>query len=348
MIEPSNQPKGLLIAEIVRWFEIVNFKLKHMKLRNILLYLLVLVVPLGFTACDDDDDIDVQLKEEITELILEKTSIDVEVDKTGDVKITQGGGEYHAFSSNPDVVSVELTDNILKLSALSRGRTSVIISDKNSQYKELNVVAFYDVLEIETTEINVKMPLGHTKTMRVPITKGNGGYELSLESEIVSASIENDSEIVLVASKEGEATITLTDSYGLSLEIPVTISTTTIPYDAKELDEIMANDNSRYIFNTEDMHEYYLREESSYIDGTTMIGLNSSYDYFKLFFTGDKSVGVKNDGILDIELYFANIYLTESVNVEIIKNDGNKVWVVYSYIKDDKLNFGHLCQNINL
>ncbi|MDQ2178700.1 hypothetical protein [Marinifilum sp. D714] len=321
-----------------------------MKLQNKLLLLLIMVLPLGFTACDDDDDdVDVQPTEEVTELILEKSSIDVEVDDTGTVKITQGGGEYHVFSSNPDIVAVELEGNVVKLSALSRGRTSVIISDKNSQYKELGVVAFYDVLEIETTEINVKMPLGHPKTMRIPITKGNGGYEVSVESEIVSATIENDSEIVLVATKEGEATITLTDSYGLTLDIPVSIRTTTIPYDEKELKEIMANEESRYIFNTNDMHEYYLSEESSYVDGTTMIGLNSSYGYYyKLFFTGDKSVGVKPDGVLDIDLYFAGITLKESVTVEIIKNDGNKVWAVYSYIKNEKLNFGHLCQNINL
>jgi len=321
-----------------------------MKLRNKLLYLLVMVLPLGFTACDDDDDDnDILPTEEVSELILEKSTVDVKVDNTGNVKITQGGGEYHAFSSDPDVVSVELADNVLTLSALSRGRTSIIISDKNSQYKELNVVAFYDVLEVESTEIMVKMPLGHPKTMRIPITKGNGDYEVSTESEIVSATIENDSEIVLVATKKGEATITLTDSYGLTLDIPVTISSTTIPYDAKELEEIMANEESRYIFNTNDMHEYYLSEESSYVDGTTMIGLNSSYGYYyKLFFTGDKSVGVKSDGVLDIDLYFAGITLKESVTVEIIKNDGNKVWAVYSYIKDEKLNFGHLCQNINL
>ena len=281
-------------------------------------------------------------------LILEKSSVDVEVDNIGNVKITQGGGEYHAFSSNPDVVSVVLEDNVLKLSALSRGRTSVIISDKNSQYKELNVVAFYNVLAVETAEINVKMPLGHPKTMRIPITKGNGAYEVSTESEIVSATIENDSEIVLVASKEGEASITLTDSYGLQLEIPVTISTTTIPYDAKELEEIMANEESRYIYNNDDMHEYYLSEASTDIDGTTMVGLNSSYGYyFRVYFSGDKSIGVKADGKLDIDLYFAKITLSEPVNVEIIKNDGAKIWAVYSFIKDEKLNFGHFCQDIN-
>jgi len=320
-----------------------------MKILNKLFVLLIMVLPLGFTACDDDDDNDILPTEEVPELILEKSTVDVKVDNTGAVKITQGGGEYHAFSSNPDVVTVELEDDVLTLSALSRGVTSVIISDKNSNYKELNVVAFYDVLAVETSEISVKMPLGHPKTMRIPITKGNGSYEVSTESEIVSASIENDSEIVLVATQKGEATITLTDSYGLTLDIPVTISTTTIPYDAKELEEIMANEESRYIFNTNDMHEYYLSEESSYVDGTTMIGLNSSYGYYyKLFFSGDKSVGVKSDGVLDIDLYFAAITLKESVTVEVIKNDGNKVWIVYSYIKDEKLNFGHLCQNINL
>ncbi|WP_143470458.1 hypothetical protein [Labilibaculum filiforme] len=321
-----------------------------MKLLNKLLFLLIMVLPLGFTSCDDnDDDNDILPTEEVPELVLEKSTVDIEVANISNVNITQGGGEYHAFSSNPDVVSVILEDNILKLSALKRGRTSIVISDKNSQYKELSVVAFYNTLSIENSEINVEIPLGHSKTMRIPITQGNGDYKVNTESEIVSASIENDSEIVIVANKEGKATITLTDSYGLSLSIPVTISTTTIPYNTAELEEIMANEESRYIYNTKDMHEYYLSEVSTNVDGTTMIGLDSSYGYYyKVYFSGDKSPGVKANGRLDIWLYFAQIKLNESVSVEIIKNDGTKVWGVYSYIRDEKLNFGHFCQSINL
>lgn len=319
-----------------------------MKLRNKLLLLLVMVLPLGFAACDDDDDdADVQPTEEVAELILEKSSIDVEVDDTGTVKITQGGGEYHVFSSNPDIVAVELEGNVVKLSALSRGRTSVIISDKNSQYNELGVVAFYDVLEIETSEINVKMPLGHSKTARIPITKGNGGYEVSVESEIVSATIENDSEIVLVATKEEKATITLTDSYGLTLDIPVTISTTTIPYDDKELEAIKADDTNRYEFNGVRIGHPAYSDVNTIEDGVNVYGLDyRGFYFYKVYFSGDKEVGVKTDGRLDINYHNPRITLNEPCDLEIIKNDGTKIWVVYSYIKDEKLNFGHFCQDI--
>lgn len=319
-----------------------------MKLLNKLLLLLIMVSPLGFTACDsDDDDTDVQPTEEVTELILEKSSVDVEVDNIGTVKITQGGGEYHVFSSNPDIVAVELEDNVLKLSALSKGRTSVIISDKNSQYKELGVVAFYDVLEIETTEVNVKMPLGHPKTIRIPITKGNGGYEVSVESEIVSATIENDSEIVLVATKEGEATVKLTDSYGLTLDISVTISTTTIPYDDEELEAIKANDTNRYVFNANNIDGSWYKYMNTTEGDLNLYGWDYyGYMYFKLYFGGDKSVGEKSDAKMVSKLSWSEPEVNESIKFEIIKNDGTKIWAVYSYIKDEKLNFGHFCQDI--
>lgn len=312
-----------------------------MKLLNKLLLLLIMVSPSGFTACYGDDDTDVQPTKEVTELILEKSSVDVEVDDIGTVKITQGGGEYHVFSSNPDIVAVELEGNVVKLRALSRGRTSVIISDKNSQYKELGVVAFYDVFEIETTEINVKMPLGHSKTARIPITKGNGGYEVSVESEIVSATIENDSEIVLVATKEGEATVKLTDSYGLTLDIPVTISTTTIPYDDKELEAIKADDTNRYVFNANNIDGNWYKYMNTTEGDLNLYGWDYyGYMYFKLYFGGDKSAGEKSDGKMVSKLSWSEPEVNESIKFEIIKNDEAKIWAVYSYIKDEKLNFG--------
>lgn len=320
-----------------------------MKLRNKLLYLLAIVLPMGFTACGDDDDdgdIDIQPTEEITELILDKASIDVEINKTGDAKITQGSGEYRAFSSNTDIVSVELTDNVLKLSALSRGEVSVIISDKKSQYKELNVEAFYNELTVETTEINVEMRLGNSKTTRIPITKGNSGYELNLESEIASATIENDDEIVLVAEKEGEATIKLTDSYGLTLDIPVTINTTTIPYNDEELEAIMANDAIRYEFNDGNLDKDWLNYVNTTEEGLNVYGWDYLGKCFKLYFGGDKTVGEKTDAKIVYKLSWVDVKATESIKFKIIKNDGTKIWAIYSFVKDERLNFGHICQNI--
>lgn len=310
--------------------------------------LLIIALPLGFTACDDDDDENVLPPvADVPELIIDKISIDIEIDKIGEVKISQGGGEYHAFSSNPDVVSVELENNILKLNALSRGRTSVIISDKNSQYKELNVVAFYNVLAVKTAEIIVEMPLGHPKTMRIPITKGNGDYKVSIESEIVSAKIENDSEIVVVATKEGKATIILTDSYGLQLEIPVTISTTTIPYNATELEAIKADETKRYEFNANNVDRSYYTYMNTKEGDLNLYGWDYyGYMYFKLYFGGDKSEGMKANAKIVSKLSWGSSEINEAIEFEIIKNDGTKIWAVYSFVKDEKLNFGHFCQDI--
>jgi len=319
-----------------------------MKILNKLLLLLIMVLPLGFTACDDDDDDpDVPPTEEVTALILEQSSVDVKVDNTGTVKITQGGGEYHAICINPDIVSAELEDNVLKLNALSRGRTSVIISDKNSQYKELNVVAFYDVLAIEATEIDVKMPLGHPKTMKIPITKGNGGYKVSTESEIITASIEDDDKIVVVATKEGKATIALTDSYGLQLEIPVTIATTTIPYDATELEAIKADETKRYEFNANNVDGSYYTYLNTKEGDLNLYGWDYyGYMYFKLYFAGDKSEGEKADAKIVSKISWGDNEINEAIKFEIIKNDGTRIWAVFSFIKDEKLNFGHFCQDI--
>jgi len=319
-----------------------------MRTINKLLLLLMMILPLGFSACSDDDDNNILPKEEIPELTLGKESIDVEVEKTATIEISKGGGEYSAFSSNPDIISVELNDKTLTIQAVAKGKASVIISDKNSQYKELAVVAFYKEIVLGKENVEVKMPLGHGKTINIPILKGNGGYEVSTESDILTASVANN-EVVIKAIKEGEATVVLTDSYGLTLTIPVKITTTTIPYDEEELTVIMDDELIRYEFNGEniDNHQYWNYMNTTEGDMNLYGWDYWSYYYFKVYFPGDRSVGEKEGSKLLIKLDWDNSGTEEAIKFEIIKNDGTKIWAVYSYVKDDVLNFGHFCQNIN-
>lgn len=37
----------------------------------------------------------------------------------------------------------------------------------------------------------------------------------------------------------------------------------------------------------------------------------------------------------------------DPIDFEIIKNDGEKIWAVYSFMKQERLHYGYFIQNIN-
>ncbi|WP_421918779.1 hypothetical protein [Marinifilum sp.] len=298
-------------------------------------------------SCSDDDDVELLQEEEMPKIELEQESIEIEVGTTSSVSIKDGAGEYSAFSANPDIATVTLENNEIKINTHSLGQTSIIISDNNSQYNEVSVTSFYSQILLEEEDITIKKRLGHTGVGRIRIAQGNEGYQVSSESENISVSIDNDV-IVITAFAEGEAIIKLTDSYGLELSFTVTISDTTIPYNQEQLDEIMANDQNRYYYNETSIGRTYYTQHNSFEDGVNLIGQDyRGYRYyFLVYFPGDKSVGKKEGTTINAKIFRPRVIFNEEVEFEIIKNDGTKIWAIYSFVMNNKLVYGHFCQLI--
>lgn len=68
--------------------------------------------------------------------------------------------------------------------------------------------------------------------------------------------------------------------------------------------------------------------------------------YLKIYFAGDKAVGKKENASLAYYYSSTNIS-ADAIDFEIIKNDGVKIWAVYSFVMDGKLRYGYFIQNIN-
>ena len=321
-----------------------------MNIKYKLILFAIAISSISFISCKDDkEDI---IPVEIPELELGKSTIDISVDSTAIVNITQGAGEYQVFSLNSDIVKAELLDNKIYIKGVTNGTTSILVSDKNNEFRQIKVVSHYDAIKLANNSVSITMKLGYDTQTSLKILGGNGPYIAKSDTNIVDASISGDSIIQIVAHKKGIANIKVSDSYGLSTNVTVKVETTTIPYSEDELNSIKSDATSRFFF-----YGYsYLPSSSS--SGFTFVNTVESgkniygwtlYSYYmKFYFSGDNNLGIKSDATFGFRYYaYSTIFKDEPVNLEIIKNDGTKIWATFSFVKNEKLYYGYFCTNKN-
>ncbi len=308
---------------------------------------LLMSLSLGMVACSDDEDSPVIQFPELPEnqpIVFEVNQAEVLVDGTTNVKITKGAGDYKVVSLNPEIASVSMQDGSLTIAGVKRGKTAILVTDAANQYKSLEVVSKYGAIALEMDPVVVGKKLGHNNTVKIDILKGNGNYKCASETDLFDARIEGE-QLVVVAKAEGTANVTLTDETGLTLEVPVTIENTTVPYSQKELAELMANSDTRYYFDGRSslyyVTHYNFKEGDFNVRGYKW----SSNVTLKLFYPGDHSVGKKEGSLItNYVRYSSSNVENHTVDFEIVKNDGKNVWAVFSYVENEKLYYGYLCQ----
>lgn len=97
-----------------------------MKKSKFLLVFLMATLFVGFTACSDDDD-------DIKELKLEKNAVEVQLDSTFAVGITEGNGDYNAKPADDKIADATIKDNVVTIKGKAVGSTNVTITDKEGK-----------------------------------------------------------------------------------------------------------------------------------------------------------------------------------------------------------------------
>mgnify|MGYP005874963373 CR=1 FL=1 len=311
----------------------------------------ILALTLNSCSSDDDEKNDIPVVKETPEIIISEESISVIVDKETNVEITQGGSEYNAFSLNPEIADVKIEDNQMTIAGKSGGNTFIIVSDQNGQYKKYPVTAYYDKLTLDQEHVDIEIPNGTSGEATVRVLLGNGEYSATSDNnEILSTSISGNY-IVITAIKEGDATITIRDVMGMEGSFTVHTTVSTSPYTKQELENIKNNSNARYEFEGYKIGEsiYYIFE-NSIENGMNKYGWRpwSGGDaHLTIWFTGDKSVGKKEQAFLSQFTWedYTTQYTNEPITFEIIKNDGKKIWAVYTVQSNGK-SYGYFCAKI--
>ena len=308
------------------------------------LNILFAILHFGFLSCDSDDD-EVQL---LPEMALDQKEVKLMITQTAEVNISGGGGEYDVYVADDSVADATLNGTIVTITSKKLGVTDVIISDQNDSFQKLTVYSCIGETKFDRSDFNFKIKLGNPEKFRFKITEGNTAYRASTEDVDIMEVKSYGDEIVLTAKQEGNASLIVTDLLGLETVVPVTVTSTTIPFTSEDLEEIKANEKNRYELRGENMDYDWVR----YFNTKDENGLNHygweyySSMYFKISFSGDKSVGVKTGSRLATKLDWDEPETDDEINLEIIKNNGTKIWAVFSFVKDEKLIYGHFCQNI--
>lgn len=307
------------------------------------------ILALMLNSCSNNDEKnDIPTIKDIPELNISDESISVIVDKETNVEITQGGNEYMAFSLNPGIAEVAMDDDShIIITGKSGGNTFMIVSDQEGQYKKYPVMAYYDLLVLNKDKVDIETSTTKPNTTVVKVIKGNGKYSATSDNDEILTLDVSESDIKVTALKEGDANIIVKDAMGMQAGFSVHITISTNPYNEEEIARIISDSRERYEF------EGYKVEKSSrntfyygIENGKNKYGWDYYGEYVTILASGDKSVGKKETALLSQSVYGNTKFANEPVHFEVIKNDGSKIWAVYSVIKNEKI-YGYLCTKVN-
>lgn len=307
----------------------------------------ILALSLNSCSSDDDGKNDIPVVKETPELNISEESINVIVDKKTSVEIIQGGSEYNAFSLNPEIATAKVEDNQVTISGKSRGNTFIIVSDQSGQYKKFPVTAYYDKLTLDQEHVDIEIPNGAPGEATVRVLLGNGGYSVTSDNnEILSVSISGDY-VVITATKEGDATVIVKDAMGMEGCFTVHTTISTSPYTKQELEKIKNSSQVRYEF---EKYKPSLSRATLYNtmeNGMHKYGWSTYSEHLLIWFSGDKSVGKKEKAFLSQFTWedYTTQYTNEPIILEIIKNDGKKIWAVYT-VESNGMSYGYFCAAI--
>lgn len=317
-----------------------------MKAKYIYTIMMAMALTFGMASCDDDDNngnTEQQKPATKTELKCDMDTVKVGIGETASFNILEGGGDYKVICENEDVVTATLEGTTVTLNSQKMGLTGVVISDAQGNYKRVIVKSMYLNLEFDKEELFIGMKLGHTDGKALlNVVEGNGSYKVEIaNNDIVRVIAKTNEFINFQAVKAGETTCVITDLMGLQKTINIKIETSTIPFTDDEKAAVLAINQDIFNWNGENAKSWGSYSFKDLGDGT----MRAKWDFYgwdemSCTWTGDTSVGKKGTGTF---VYSINYKKTFDVDVEILKNNGSRIWGICSCIKDDYLNTGYFC-----
>ena len=163
----------------------------------------------------------------------------------------------------------------------------------------------------------------------------------------VAAQVSGDN-IVLTAKAEGSTTLTVTDMMGLTKTVPVTVESSSIPYTDEEKQEIVNTlTDNKMVWDGQQANSWGNYAVVKDGDNNVVTWAYYTYYYLKFNVGADLTVGTKTNCTVEAKMDWGSDGTTyDNVTVEILKNDGSRIWGIVYVIKDNYLHYGYFCMGL--
>lgn len=305
-----------------------------------------------FVACNDDEEPVQQIED--FELAAEQMRVKIGADNMQAIEVATGAGEYQAYVLDETIARIVEQDGQVYVEGLHNGQTTVIVSDAASRYRRIAVQVYTtENMVLSDTDFNLEAPLGFNATAAASVVEGNGEYTIESDNENVVATIDEETGEITISGRgrmqEYTAVVTVSDCTGITATINVTVVGSTTPFTAADLEEIKASTDGTLVFDGDVsvLYRYGNKIAAVQSNGKMRVGIDY-YSYYRVHveFNGDLSVGVKADGTFSSNYDWR--YTNQPCDVEVIKNDGTRVWIIFSWIDTDaeSLHRGYIIHNL--
>ena len=305
-----------------------------------------------FVACNDDEEPVQQIED--FELAAEQMRVKIGADNMQAIEVATGAGEYQAYVLDETIARIVEQDGQVYVEGLHNGQTTVIVSDAASRYRRIAVQVYTtENMVLSDTDFNLEAPLGFNATAAASVVEGNGEYTIESDNENVVATIDEETGEITISGRgrmqEYTAVVTVSDCTGITATINVTVVGSTTPFTAADLEEIKASTDGTLVFDGDVsvLYRYGNKIAAVQSNGKMRVGIDH-YSYYRVHveFNGDLSVGVKADGTFSSNYGWR--YTNQPCDVEVIKNDGTRVWIIFSWIDTDaeSLHRGYIIHNL--
>ena len=183
-------------------------------MKNLLRTVLMAVCCLGvatFVSCSKDDDEAGKLKFSVDKLELSPTA-------TSKVTIKNGTQPFTAKSVSEATATVKVEGNVMTITGVKSGKTSIIVSDKNKLSGTLPVKVFLPLV-FDKLEVNVNPD----KTESFQVKAGKAPFKVTVKDKAIASASINGSTVTVKGLKVGKTSITVTDSDNTSGQINVIV-----------------------------------------------------------------------------------------------------------------------------
>ena len=183
-----------------------------MELKNVFRTMMVAVCCLGaavLTSCDNEDN---------NKIKFSVPQVNMIPGATAKVAISNGTQPYSVRSVDEKVATVKLEKNVMTITGVKEGKTSIVVTDK----KKMSATLAVNVMKpLDFDKQQVEVAVGKEET--VVVKSGKAPYTAMVKDNKIATATVKDSKIMIKGIKAGTTTVSVLDKNKLAGTVVVTV-----------------------------------------------------------------------------------------------------------------------------